>query len=296
MVYIRSKKVKGIDYAYLVQSEWDHKNSTSKQQIIKYLGRTTNVTIEDIPEEYRRDPKITTFISVYSTSSPDKEKLLAKIQEEVFSLLLECNLGDLFKIYKKYSSLFGLIDFYDKLLKPVMHKIGELWEQGKLDVATEHACTNTASSLVKAINEQISHSKATRSQHKILICTPDGELHSLVCNIIESLLLNKGFKVYNISPSVPSESIIDYVKNIEPAIILISVTITDNIKTAERLIKEIRLKFHEVPILVGGSGLKNNNSNNEVDNDNNYYDIKRSVMLIPKTSFGELIKFIIHIS
>jgi methanogenic corrinoid protein MtbC1 len=174
-----------------------------------------------------------------------------------------------------------------------MHKIGELWEQGKLDVATEHACTNTASSLVKAINEQISHSKATRSQHKILICTPDGELHSLVCNIIESLLLNKGFKVYNISPSVPSESIIGYVKNIEPAIILISVTITDNVKTVERLIKEIRLKFHKVPILVGGSGLNNNDG---VDNDNNYYDIKRSVMLIPKTSFGELIKFIIHIS
>jgi MerR family transcriptional regulator, light-induced transcriptional regulator len=292
MVYIRSKKVKGIDYAYLVQSRWDHKNNTSKQQIIKYLGRTTNVTIEDIPEQYRHDPKITTFISVYS-SSPDKEKLLAKIQEEVFSLLLECNLGDLFKIYKKYSSLFGLIDFYDKLLKPVMHKIGELWEQGKLDVATEHACTNTASSLVKAINEQISHSKATRSQHKILICTPDGELHNLVCNIIESLLLNKGFKVYNISPSVPSESIIGYVKNIEPAIILISVTITDNVKTVERLIKEIRLKFHKVPILVGGSGLNNNDG---VDNDNNYYDIKRSVMLIPKTSFGELIKFIIHIS
>lgn len=99
MVYIRSKKVKGIDYAYLVQSRWDHKNNTSKQQIIKYLGRTTNVTIEDIPEQYRHDPKITTFISVYSSSSPDKEKLLAKIQEEVFSLLLECNLG----IFLKYT-------------------------------------------------------------------------------------------------------------------------------------------------------------------------------------------------
>jgi hypothetical protein len=32
-----------------------------------------------------------------SSSSPDKEKLLGKIQEEAFSLLLECNIGDLFK-------------------------------------------------------------------------------------------------------------------------------------------------------------------------------------------------------
>jgi methanogenic corrinoid protein MtbC1 len=296
MVYIRSKKVKGIDYAYLVKSVWDHKNNTSKQQIIKYLGKTSNVTIEDIPEEYRRDPKIITFISVYSSSSSaDKEKILAKIRDEIFSLLVECNLEDLVKIYEKYSSTFGLINFYDKLLKPVMHKIGEMWEQGKLDVATEHACTNTASSLIKVINEQISHSKATRSQYKILICTPEGELHSLVCNIIESLLLSKGFKVYNISPSVPSESIIDYIRNIEPAIILISVTITDNLKTAERLIKKIHLKFHKIHIIVGGSALNNNNINNK-EVDKNYYDIKRSVVLIPKTSLGELIKFIIRIS
>ena len=284
MVYIRSKKVKGINYAYLVQSIWDHKNNTSKQHIIKYLGKTSNVTIEDIPKEYRHDPKIITFISIYSSSPADKEKLLAKIQEEIFALLTECNLGDLIKVYDKYSSLFGLANFYDKLLKPVMYKIGELWEQGKLDVATEHACTNTASSLVKVINEQISHSKASRSQYKILICTPDGELHSLVCNIIESLLLSKGFKVYNISPSVPSESIIDYLKDIEPNIILISITIADNIKPAERLIKEIRLKYHKVPIIIGGSGL------NKVDD----YVTKDDVVFMPNTSFGEFIKLIIQ--
>ena len=295
MVYIRSKKVKGIDYAYLVQSVWDHKNNTSKQQIIKYLGKTSNVAIEDIPEEYRRDPKIITFISVYSSSSSaDREKLLTKIREEIFSLLVECNLGDLIKIYEKYTSTFGLVNFYDKLLKPVMHKIGEMWEQGKLDVATEHACTNTASSLIKVINEQISHSNATRSQYKILICTPEGELHSLVCNMIESLLLSKGFKVYNISPSVPSESIIDYIRNIEPAIILISVTITDNLKTAERLIKKIHLKFHKICIIAGGSAFNNNYNNYNKEVDKNYYDIKRSVVLMPKTSFNELIKFMIR--
>jgi MerR family transcriptional regulator, light-induced transcriptional regulator len=284
MVYIRSKKVKGIDYAYLVQSIWDHKNNTSKQHIIKYLGKTSNVTIEDIPKEYRHDPKIITFISIYSSSPADKEKLVAKIQEEIFALLTECNLGDLIKVYDKYSSLFGLANFYDKLLKPVMYKIGELWEQGKLDVATEHACTNTASSLVKVINEQISHSKAASSQYKILICTPDGELHSLVCNIIESLLISKGFKVYNISPSVPSESIIDYLNDIQPDIILISITIADNIKPAERLIKEIRLKYHKVPIIMGGSGL------DKVDD----YVVNDDVVFIPNTSFGEVIKFIIQ--
>ena len=58
MVYIRSKRVKGIEYAYLVKSEWNAEAKISKQQIIKYLGRSSEVELEDIPIQYQQDPKI----------------------------------------------------------------------------------------------------------------------------------------------------------------------------------------------------------------------------------------------
>jgi len=67
--------------------------------------------------------------------------------------------------------------------------------------------------------------------------------------MIESLLLTKGFQIYNISPSVPLDSIIRYVKNVGPDIILISVTLEENISVAERLIDEIRSKFH-IPVVL----------------------------------------------
>jgi methanogenic corrinoid protein MtbC1 len=62
-----------------------------------------------------------------------------------------------------------------------MYKIGDLWAQGKIDISTEHACTNAANSLVKVINETISKSNNkhhTLSNYKIMLCTPEGELHS----------------------------------------------------------------------------------------------------------------------
>ena len=73
--------------------------------------------------------------------------------------------------------------------------------------------------------------------------------------MIESLLLSKGFQIYNISPSVPLDSIIRYEKNVGPDIILISVTLEENISVAERLINEIRSKFH-IPVVLGGSATK----------------------------------------
>ena len=155
MVYIRNKKVKGSEYSYLVHSVWDPRKNMSRQQTIKYLGKASHITLADIPEEYRNDTKILAFISAFSSYQEDKKKLLAKIQEEIFILLTDCNFSGLVDLYEKYSKVFGLIEFYDKLLKPVMYKIGDLWEQKRIDVGTEHASTNTAIGLIKAINEQV---------------------------------------------------------------------------------------------------------------------------------------------
>src|ERR671927_1601706 len=101
MVYIRNKKVKGIDYAYLVQSIWDAKRNMSRQQTIKYLGKASQITIEDIPEEYRDDTKILAFISAFSSYQEEIKELISKIQEEMFALLSDCNVKGLVDTYEK---------------------------------------------------------------------------------------------------------------------------------------------------------------------------------------------------
>jgi methanogenic corrinoid protein MtbC1 len=267
LVYIRNKQVKGINYAYLVQSVWDSHRNMSRQKIIKYLGNASRVTIEDIPEEYRSDSKIIAFITAFSSYQEKNRILVSKIQEEMFTLLTDCNIGGLIGLYEKYSKLFGLTEFYDKLLKPVMYRIGDLWEQQKLDVATEHASTNTAISLIKVINERINariRMRKISSQKKAVICTPDGELHGLACNMIESLLLSKGFKVYNISTSIPAEYIMDFMRDLQPDIFFISITLAENIKPAERLIQKIHQKYNNrLPIVVGGSAFDMIDQNQE---------------------------------
>lgn len=285
MVYIRNKKVKGIDYAYLVQSVWDPERNISRQHTIKYLGKASEVTIEDIPEEYRDDTKILAFVSAFSSHQEERKELISRIQEEVFILLNDCNVKDLVDIYEKYSRLFGLADFYDKLIKPVMYRIGDLWQKGQLDVATEHASTNTALGLVKIINERITaRTKEPSSRYKAVICTPDGELHGLACNMIESLLLSKGFKVYNISTSIPSDYIIDYIRDLQPDIVLVSITLEENIKSAERLIQQIYAKYNnKLPVVVGGSAF-----NNMKQYQNNTID----AFIINDASFGDIMKLV----
>ena len=287
MAYIRNKKVKGIDYAYLVQSMWDPKRNISRQQTIKYLGKASQITIDDIPEEYRNDTKILAFVSAFSSYQEERKELISRIQEEIFLLLNDCNVKGLVDIYEKYSRLLGLTDFYDKLLKPVMYRIGDLWHKGQLDVATEHASTNTAIGLIKVINELIiarTRSQEPSSKYKAVICTPDGELHGLACNMIESLLLNSGFKVYNISTSIPTDEGIQYIHDVRPDIIFISVTLSENIRSARRLIQQIQTKYNnKLPVVIGGSAF---------DNRNYHLNSTSSVFLMNEASFDDIMKLV----
>lgn len=244
---------------------WDHTNKTSKQKIVKYLGKVSRVTQEMVPIEYRNDSSIVSFITRYSTVNVKKnDTLTKKLGQDLFTMLSGGDLQNLVKIYDKYVSLFGMIQFYDNLLKPVMYNIGQQWAEGKLDATTEHVCVNTATALIKVIDK----SRLIRSTNRhykgtIFICTPNGEQHNLACNIIESVLLSKGYKVYNASPSLPTDSVINSLKNFTPDAILISITLTDHLQTTRNLIRKIRTHLPYLPIFLGGLAINHPSKTSE---------------------------------
>ena len=255
MVFIRDKKVKGHSYAYLVRNTWDNNNGRVKQEIVKYLGRSSKVAFEDIPKDFQNDPNVVTFIAAHSS---DAEKMEFTMKEEMLAHLIKNDINSLIDIFERYSKFFGLIKFYEKLLAPVMYKVGELWAANKLDVATEHICSSAAHTLVRLINERISKNfVADKKALKILICTAEGEYHSLGCMVIESFLRSKGYSVSNIAPSVPSDSVIAFASKFEPDLIMISITLSENLSVTNKLINKILESGISVPpILVGGIGIE----------------------------------------
>ena len=169
-------------------------------------------------------------------------------------------------IYNEYTkSVYSLLDFYEKILIPVLYKIGDQWAKGEIDVATEHVCSNVAITLIDLINLQnlnkkiskSSSSTSSTSTHKsIILCTPEGELHSIACKIIESLLLGIGYDVYNITSPLPTNSIESYyLDKINSSIIIISVTLKENINSSIRFVQQIRQSFN-IPIIIDGNAIK----------------------------------------
>ncbi|MBT4326157.1 MAG: histidine kinase [Candidatus Nitrosopelagicus sp.] len=250
MVYLRAKTVKSEQYLYLVKSVWDSKKNTSKQETIKYLGKATDVANDDIPIDYRNDPKILSGLAKYNPSNIEKRnEATTKTIKKIYKKMTDGDIQESLKTYEEYIKNFDTIDFFDKIFHPVMTKIGSDWEHGKISVATEHVASNIAQTLVKNILSQV---KRVKNKKKILICVPVGEEHHLGCDVLETYLSMKGFKVYNLGTATPTESILSFVDNNKPDVIILSITIKDNLLAGQRLVKKIKKEYDDIPVLVGG--------------------------------------------
>ena len=275
MVFLRSKVVKGESYSYLVQSKWDTQRKTSVQETVKYLGKTSKISIRDIPHEYRYSPTVLAFLANNTEiNAKGREKSLLKIKQNTLKFLLSGDLEGLRLVFKNFRKTSTIPEFYEKILRPAMYDIGGLWRDGKLDVGSEHVASNTVTRLIESMNTKI---KPKAKAKTILICTPDGEYHIIPCLMIETYLTLRGYNVINLSPSIPTKSLINHVDKEKPDLVLVSITLDEHMKSGMQLIKNI--KKLKIPVIVGGQALK--------DKKNNF-----GVTVSPTPNFSELVKMV----
>jgi len=275
MVYLRTKTVKGEKYLYLVKSIWDSKKNTSKQETIKYLGKAADITKDDIPPDYRNDKKIIAYLSSIDTVSiAQKEELLTKLKSQLCRYLIKGDFDSTKQLYDTYSATSGTPSFFEKILTPVMYKIGDMWAKNQLGIADEHVASNIANTLVKMINSKYVDSPTKK---KIVICVPEGEEHNLGANILETHLSSIGHRVYNLTPTEPHDSIVSFIESNKPDSVIISITLEDNLRPGQRLIKKITDRI-DIPIFVGGQAIKNDDirfEHAQIIRDSNLKDIAK---------------------
>lgn len=257
MVYIRNKQVKGINYSYLVRSVWDKEKKASKQETIKYLGRTEKITLVDIPKDYADDKNILKFFAKDNNGSrKNYNEYVTKVRKDLFKKLAGPGPINLAKVYDEYKDDFTILEFYDKIIKHILYDVGDLWRRDELMIGTEHVVSNRLLGIISELNKNQTRKK---KRSKLLICNPSGERHNIVCNMLESILTDRGYNVYNISPSTPSKDVIKYVTNINPDMIMVSITLPANLQSGINLVKNISKDYNK-PIVVGGQAITESSS------------------------------------
>ena len=207
MAYLRVKSVRGQKYLYLVKSKWDAQKKTSKQTIIKYLGIESEVTLDDVPDEYRDSRKINDYFLNRKYFQPKVQNEL--IQNLQLDLLSSFKNGDFITPHTKilsYEKIYGFDSFFDEVLIPLIGEIGNLGNSKKIDLGTQTTCYNAIEDLLTKITE---NNSINPSKKKVLICVPNGEQHTLGTKILQTKLSMNGNTVCDLPSFTPTSLIMD---------------------------------------------------------------------------------------
>lgn len=150
---------------------------------------------------------------------------------------------------------YDIVDIYNKFLKETLYRVGDLWEKGQISIPMEHHISFTIDKLMFLLSHYIVP-KSSNGKTAVFIA-PGSESHLLGLKIVKEIFRKYGWKTFYIGKSVPWNSLVNWVKEHQVEIVVISTTIDQNLNQVEAFVNYIREKS-QAKILLGGQAYDKN--------------------------------------
>jgi methanogenic corrinoid protein MtbC1 len=141
-------------------------------------------------------------------------------------------------------------EIYEGLLKPALYKIGELWEQNKISVATEHLASAIVESLLNEI--YLRQSSTGKLEKTAIVTCLENEHHQIGARMVSDIFELNGWKVFFLGANTPKNDLLNYIRIVKPQLVAISLSIYFHLPTLESTLDKIRSEFSQLRILIGG--------------------------------------------
>ena len=136
-------------------------------------------------------------------------------------------------------------------ITPALHRVGDLWHQGKLSVAEEHLATQISYEVLERLEGSIEPSREVDSH--CVVCTVEGEDHALGARIVSGILRKDGWRVDFLGANLPPEDLLEFCSTRSPDLLVLSVTLLSSLEKAREVISNLKEHIPSLRVLVGGA-------------------------------------------
>lgn len=136
-----------------------------------------------------------------------------------------------------------------------MLELGAMWTRGEVFLPEVVA----SATLFKRCNELVEPALLASGQSKkgalVLTATVKGDLHDLGKNMVGAMLKTVGFQVHDLGKDVPVQTIVEAVRDMQPAIVGLSALLTTTVPVQREVIKALVAADlrDKVIVMVGGA-------------------------------------------
>jgi len=153
-------------------------------------------------------------------------------------------------IVHKASHALAPTAFLDQVATKLMHKIGNLWFEGRLSPAHEHLASSVMSSILADLNTAL---QPGENAPRLAVATPAGQRHELGAMIVTAAAQHEAWHVTYLGADLPAKDLGMAAIQSDASAVALSVTYPPSDSALENELAELRAILpDEVTVLVGG--------------------------------------------
>ena len=188
------------------------------------------------------------------TEQAEQDEIYAPVIAATLTAIRNFDQGSLEKTFDKVVKEAGYSCLLEKVLVPLIHNVGKLWHDGDLMAAEEHAATSFIKDYL-CVSARPS-SSATNAP-KLLITTPQGQLHELGATIAATQARKLGWQVIYLGTSLPPDEIAGAAEKIGARAVVLSIVYPLDDPQLNIQLRKLRSQLDDaIPIMIGGAHSK----------------------------------------
>ena len=142
------------------------------------------------------------------------------------------------------------VKLLDEVIVPLMHQIGNAWQQGELRISDEHLASSVVRTFISKL--QTTYNK-NASGPSLLVTTPAGQRHEIGALLVASAASASGCRITYLGPDLPAIEITEAAQRKQVQAIALSIVYpADDPHIGDELRELRRAVGDQLPILIGG--------------------------------------------
>ncbi len=147
-----------------------------------------------------------------------------------------------------------IMEVYENIFKRAMYDIGDLWEKGKISVATEHMASAITEALINEYYYRVLSGK--KQQKTAVVACVENEYHQIGIKMVSDIFELRGWNALFLGANTPTSELIKFIRQVQPHLLALSLSLHFHLPIMEKMIAAIREEFPDLLILVGGQGFR----------------------------------------
>jgi 5-methyltetrahydrofolate--homocysteine methyltransferase len=213
----------------------------------------------DLIYDRRRDgfDPLTHFISLFPEGAEAPKEAArddSPIEEKLKRHIIDGEKRDLVAHLQEALQKYPPLDIINNILLEGMKVVGELFGSGQMQLPFVLQSAETMKAAVAHL-EPLMEKADGQSRGKIVLATVKGDVHDIGKNLVDIILTNNGYTVYNLGIKQPVHDIIRAAIEKRADAIGMSGLLVKSVAVMKENLEELNAQGMKIPVLLGGAAL-----------------------------------------